>query len=169
MIAYAALLRAVNVGGTGKLAMTELAAMCREVGFTDPRTYIASGNVVFRSDEDAVRVRAALEERLLARAGKPVDVMIRTAAELAGVLERNPFAGLAPNRTIVLFLPEPPSATATTDVTGLGDERIALGERELYVHYGEGMARSKLRLSAERIGTGRNINTVAKLAAMTAA
>ena len=69
MTAYVALLRAVNVGGTGKLAMTELAAMCADAGFTDVKTYIASGNVVFRSSLPEAQVRAALDKRLEAYAG----------------------------------------------------------------------------------------------------
>ena len=57
MAAFIALLRAVNVGGTGKLPMTELKAMCEALGFTGVRTYIASGNVVFtsRKSESAVK------------------------------------------------------------------------------------------------------------------
>ena len=71
---YVALLRAVNVGGTGKLPMTELTAMCLDAGFADVQTYIASGNVVFSSKLGAAKVKAALEQRLHAYAGKPVGV-----------------------------------------------------------------------------------------------
>ena len=69
---YIALLRAVNVGGTGKLPMTDLQAMCRDAGFTKIRTYIASGNVVFQSAASAKKVRSELETRLLSYAGRPV-------------------------------------------------------------------------------------------------
>ena len=64
MPVYVALLRAVNVGGTGKLPMTELKTMCVAEGFADVQTYIASGNVVFTSKLSAARVKAALEKRL---------------------------------------------------------------------------------------------------------
>ena len=61
MTAYVALLRAVNVGGTGKLAMTDLAAMCKDAGFRQVKTYIASGNVIFTSAKSETTVKAALE------------------------------------------------------------------------------------------------------------
>ena len=100
MPAYAALLRAVNVGGTGKLPMAELQAMCEAEGYAGVRTYIASGNVVFHTGLVEVQVKAALERRLLAYAGKPVRVLVRTAAELARVLAANPFPDESPNRTV---------------------------------------------------------------------
>jgi uncharacterized protein (DUF1697 family) len=164
---YVALLRAVNVGGTGKLPMTELAAMCAAEGFTRVRTYIASGNVVFTSDRDAAGVKGALEARLAAHAGKPVGVCVRTAAEMAAVLAANPFpaaAGHPPNRTLAIFLDAPPPADALTHVKHRTTERLALGAREIYVAYGDAMAGSKLVVPAGRAGTARNLNTVAKLA-----
>src|ERR1700759_3301145 len=103
MAAWIALLRAVNVGGTGKLAMSELKAMCEELGFTSAKTYIASGNVVFESRKSEAAIKAALEKRLEAYAGKPVGVLVRSATEIAQVLADNPFAKLAPNRTMALF------------------------------------------------------------------
>ena len=87
VISYVALLRAVNVGGTGKLPMAELRAMCESAGFSSVKTYIASGNVVFRSKLPAAKVKALLEEALLKYAGKPVGVLLRTAAELKSVME----------------------------------------------------------------------------------
>ena len=86
MTAFVALLRAVNVGGTGKLPMSELKAMCEALGFEGVRTYIASGNVVFTSRKSEAAVKKALEARLEAYAGKPVGVMVRTAAEMQAVL-----------------------------------------------------------------------------------
>ena len=81
MTAFIALLRAVNVGGTGKLPMGELVAMCEALGYGQVKTWIASGNVVFTSDQDAAAVKAGLEAALLAWAGKPGAVMVRTADE----------------------------------------------------------------------------------------
>lgn len=164
MATYVALLRAVNVGGTGKLPMSELKAMCEEIGFSEVRTYIASGNVVFNSRLAAKSAKAKLEERLKEYAGKPVGVMIRSGAEMAAVLAANPFKSTAPNRTVAIFLDEPPPAAALEDVSGQKDEKIALGAREIYVFYGDGMADSKLKINAAKTGTARNINTVAKLA-----
>ena len=159
MPAYAALLRAVNVGGTGKLPMAQLQAMCEAEGYAGVRTYIASGNVVFHTGRDAAQVKAALERRLHQYTGKPVRVLVRTAAELARILAANPFPEQAPNRTVAIFLDHAPAADALATVSRQREERVALG----------GMAGSKLRIPAGEAGTGRNMNSVARLAAMAAA
>jgi uncharacterized protein (DUF1697 family) len=164
MTVYVALLRAVNVGGTGKLPMTELRAMCEAVGGKNVRTYIASGNVVFESGKREDVVKAALERALHAYAGKPVGVIVRTGQEMAAVLAANPFAAEAPNRTVAIFLDQAPPRDALAKVTGSQDEKLALGKREIYVHYGQGMAHSKLKIPAAVAGTARNMNTIAKLA-----
>jgi len=164
MTVFVALLRAVNVGGTGKLPMTELRAICQSAGFANVRTYIASGNVVLKSGEGEAAVKARLESALAAFAGRPVGVLVRTAQEMAMVLAANPFAEAPPNRTVAIFLDHPPPADALAAATGRRDEQMALGAREIYVSYGEAMAASKLRIPAARAGTARNINTIAKLA-----
>ncbi|MEI2456894.1 DUF1697 domain-containing protein [Lysobacter firmicutimachus] len=169
MTTYIALLRAVNVGGTGKLPMAELRAMCEAAGFSDVRTYIASGNVVLRSQLSAQRVQAALEDRLRAYAGKPVGVIVRTDADLRRALEANPFKQAAPNRAVLIFLDAAPPADALAAAKHRNGEEIALGEREIYVHYGDGMADSKLTIPAAKAGTARNLNTVAKLIEMAGA
>ena len=169
MTAFIALLRAVNVGGTGKLPMTELAAMCEAAGHQGVKTYIASGNVVFTSDRTEAAVKADLEARLAAYAGKPVGVMVRTAAEMAAVHAANPFPDAPGNRTVAIFLDAQPPADALSHAVGRQQEEMRLGEREIYVFYGDGMADSKLRIPAAKAGTARNLNTVAKLAAMAAA
>ncbi len=92
MSRFVALLRAVNVGGTGKLPMAELTAICVRCGFDGVRTYIASGNVVFAAEGDEMTIRTALEAELRAYAGKAVGVLVRTAAEIAAVAAANPFA-----------------------------------------------------------------------------
>ncbi|MCA1399299.1 DUF1697 domain-containing protein [Bradyrhizobium sp. BRP56] len=165
---YVALLRAVNVGGTGKLPMTELKAMCVDEGFADAQTYIASGNVVFSSKLGAAKVKAALERRLRAYAGKPVGVVVRNADEIAAVLKANPFPKAPPNYTVAIFLDEPPPKDALKDIKGQQDEEVRLGKREIYVAYGSGMGRSKLKIPAAAKGTARNINTIAKLAELAA-
>jgi uncharacterized protein (DUF1697 family) len=169
MTKYVALLRAVNVGGTGKLPMSELRAMCESIAFANVRTYIASGNVIFESDRSEAAVKAELERCLQAYAGKPVGVLIRTGPELAAILAGNPFQSAAPNRTVAIFLDAPPPADTLAGVSGQQTEEIALGKREIYVHYGNGMAESKLKIRAATSGTARNMNTVAKLAELAAA
>jgi uncharacterized protein (DUF1697 family) len=168
MPAYIALLRAVNVGGTGKLPMTELKAMCEQAGFDKVKTYIASGNVVFQSKKSEAQVKKLLEASVAAYAGKPVGVMVRTAAEMAAVLAANPFPDAPGNRTVAIFLDEHPPANALEAATGQRDEEMRLGLREIYVLYGQGMADSKLKIPVAKNGTARNINTVAKLAEMAA-
>ncbi|AWV07916.1 DUF1697 domain-containing protein [Marilutibacter maris] len=160
------LLRAVNVGGTGKLPMADLRALCVEAGFSDVRTYIASGNVVLRSTLPPDRVKATLERALETYMGRPVGVMVRTARELAGVLEDNPFPDAAPNRVVAVFLDAAPPADALMSVGGQRDERLALGRREIYIDYGSGMADSKLKVPASASGTARNMNTIARLVRM---
>jgi len=163
MPSYIAFLRAVNVGGTGKLPMAELRAMCESIGLTGVRTYIASGNVVFQSRLSEASVKAKLERCLEDYAGKPVGVAVRTGSELAAVLEGNPFKTAAPNRTVAIFLDAPPPTDALDAATGRKAEEMALGTREIYVHYGEGMADSKLKIPAAKTGTARNMNTIATL------
>lgn len=163
MPSYIAFLRAVNVGGTGKLPMAELRAMCESIGLTGVRTYIASGNVVFQSRLAEATIKAKLERCLEDYAGKPVGVLVRTGAELAAVLEGNPFKTAAPNRTVAIFLDNPPPPDALAAATGLRTEEMALGTREIYVHYGDGMADSKLKIPAAKTGTARNMNTIATL------
>jgi uncharacterized protein (DUF1697 family) len=163
MTVYVALLRAVNVGGTGKMPMADLKAMCVEAGLSDVRTYIASGNVVFSSTLKAAPVKTLLEKRLHAYAGKSVGVIIRTADELAAVLTANPFPKAAPNRTVAIFLDDAPPKDALSSVTGRKSEEVASGKREIFVHYGDGMADSKLKIPVAKMGTARNMNTVAKL------
>jgi len=166
--AFIALLRAVSVGGTGKLPMSELKEMCKALGFTGVRTYIASGNVVFTSRKSESAVKKALEAELESYAGKPVGVLVRSAAEMAQVLADNPFAKMAPNRTMAVFLDRAPPADTLSGLRGRKDEEVRLGRREIYIHYGDGMGQSKLVVPAAKAGTARNMNTVAALAKMAA-
>jgi uncharacterized protein (DUF1697 family) len=169
MTAFIALLRAVNVGGTGKLPMSELKTFCEDAGFEQVKTYIASGNVVFKSRLSEAKVKQALEAAMAAYAGKPVGVLVRTQAEMAAVLAQNPFPDAPPNRCLAIFLDTAPPADALDTVSHRKDEQLQLGLREIYVHYDDGMAESKLKIPAAKLGTGRNMNTIAKLAQMAAA
>lgn len=166
MMRYVALLRAVNVGKTGKLPMVDLKAMCGQAGFLQVQTYIASGNVVFGGDDAPAQLKAALETRLRDYAGRPVGVIIRSAAEMQAVLAANPFPDAVPSQTVVIFLDEPPPRDALARAAGQRDEVMHLGEREIFVHYASGIGRSKLKIPAASTGTARNMATVARLAAM---
>ena len=169
MTAFIALLRAVNVGGTGKLPMTELKAICEAAGFQSVKTYIASGNVVFQSSKKEAQVKSVLESALKAYADKPVGVMVRTAKEMAAILAANPFADKPGNCTVSIFLDHSPPKDVLNSVANQGTEQIKLGTREIYVYYPDRMGESKLKIQAAKTGTARNMNTVAKLAQMAAA
>jgi uncharacterized protein (DUF1697 family) len=168
MTTFIGLLRAVNVGGTGKLPMSDLKAMCLELGFEKVTTYIASGNVLFVSKLSEAKVKAKLAERLRRFAGKDVGVLVRTAAEMAEVLAGHPFPSARPNLSYTIFLDEAPPEDALARAVGRADEEMTLGTREIYVHYPSGAGRSKLRIPAAKQGTARNMNTVAKLAELAA-
>ena len=160
MTAYVALVRAVNVAGR-KLLMSDLKAIAEELGLERARTYIASGNLLFVSQKPEARLKMDLEAALERHMGKPIGVMVRTAAEMAAVVVANPFPK-AGKQTVAIFLDGAPPADA--EAKNVGDEEVALGKREIYVRYPSGMGRSKLRIPAAKDGTARNMNTVAKLA-----
>lgn len=160
-----ALLRAVNVGGSGKLPMAELRRMCEEAGFESVETYIASGNVVFHTDDGPERARTILEARLEAFAGVPVDVLVRSGREMADLVAANPFPDLPGNQVVALFLDRHPPKDLESFVSGLADERMVAADREVFIHYPEGQGQSKLKLDLG-VATARNMNTVTKLAEM---
>lgn len=165
---YVAMLRAVNVGGTGKLPMATLVRICEALGFDRVRTYIASGNAMFSTRMREQKVKAILEQTLADHADKPIGVLVRTEEEMAAVLAANPFPTEPPERTVAIFLDQAPPAGALEEVRGRRNELLALGAREIYVAYKDGIAHSKLVIPAAASGTARNMNTVAKLAAMAA-
>jgi uncharacterized protein (DUF1697 family) len=167
MAIFIALLRAVNVGGTGTSPMSDLKSLCEGLGLTDTRTYIQSGNVVFGSAWSEGRVKTHLEAALLTHMKQPVDVLVRSAAEMAAVLKRNPFPSAPGNKVYVFFLDTPPNKAAFAAIKIPGREEMRLTGREVYMHYPDGMGRSKLKLTSLGVATARNINTVAKLVAMT--
>lgn len=167
MTAFVALLRAVNVGGR-KLAMADLKGIADELGFSRSSTFIASGNLLFDSDDPEEKLRRMLEKRLQLHMGKNVGVMLRTADEMAAVVAANPFPERPGNNVQAFFMNErPPADLLDTIRNKADDERVAPGIREVYVAYGEkGIGRSRLRIPAAETGTARNMNTVAKLAAL---
>jgi uncharacterized protein (DUF1697 family) len=167
MQCFVVLLRAVNVGGTGKLPMSDLKLMCEQLGFQNVRTYISSGNVVLNSQWDEQITQHKLEVQLNTYARKKVGIYLRTPQEMAAILSENPFADAPGNRNVVIFLQHPPPANTIEQLSGQVDEKLILGKREIYVNYGQGMSTSKLKIPAAKLGTARNMNTVAKLVEMT--
>jgi uncharacterized protein (DUF1697 family) len=165
MQTFIALLRGINVGGTGILPMKELVALCGDLGFVGARTYIQSGNAIFRSRLLEEAVRKKLESALVDKMGKKIDVMVRTPAELRSVLKENPFPDREPAKVAVAFLAGPPPQEALRKLVTPGNEQVRAGKREIYVYYPDGMGRSKLKLPLGGAATTvRNVNTVGKLA-----
>lgn len=166
MPTFVALLRSVNVGGTGKLPMADLKALCERCGFTGVKTYIASGNVILDTRETAAKVKAKLEAALLKPMGKPCLVFIRTADELEAALAANPWPDANPSRTIITFLDTAPPKDAIKGWPIPGKERLALVGRELFAHFPDGQADTKLKVPFADVGTGRNLNTTRALLAL---
>jgi uncharacterized protein (DUF1697 family) len=164
MTSFVALLRGVNLMGATTLRMSDLKAIAEELGLQSVRTYIASGNLLFASRKGESAIKAALEQAVKVHMAREIGVMVRTADEMAAAVAANPFAEEPGNRVAAIFLDEPPPAGALDAAKNVADERMALGTREIYVHYPSGQGQSKLAIPAAAKGTARNLNTVAKLA-----
>ena len=164
MTAFVAMVRAVNLGADSTLPSAELRRIGVTCGFGNVRTFIASGNLLVTADvneaEVAGRVRVGVEAHL----GKPVLVLVRSTAEMAEIARSNPFPDDPGNRVVAFFLSDPPSQAMLDAATGVNAERLALGRREIIIAYDEGMGRSKLKLPVFKLGTGRNMNSVSKMA-----
>ncbi len=169
MRTYIALFRGINVGGRNALPMKELVAILQDLGSNDVRTYIQSGNALFRSKESDVsrlsrRIRAAVNER---RGFEP-HVMLLELADLERAIRENPFpeAETDPRTLHAGFLAEPPGSPNLAGLEKLkaSNERYHLGDRVFYLHAPDGIGRSKLAAGAERLlgvpMTDRNWRTV---------
>lgn len=165
---FAVFLRAVNVGGTGKLAMQDLRRLCEECGFEQIKTYIASGNVAVSTTLSATEIAVLLEAKLQTFAGRPVGVFVRSAAELKHIVEANPFPQAKDNQVSAILLDTDAEQALSGEIKGQRDEVIIAGQGALYVHYPSGMGTSKLRIRGAEHGTARNMNTMVKMAGMTA-
>ncbi|MDE2384981.1 MAG: DUF1697 domain-containing protein [Alphaproteobacteria bacterium] len=162
----AAFLRAVNVGGTGKLPMSELRAICEGLGFTAVQTYIASGNVVFETKLAAPAAKEKLSLALDKHMGKPVGVFLRDAAGLRTLLDENPFPQADGARHMIILLDETPNAEMIANARFITDEDIRPGTAALHVHYPTGQGASKLKIPGAQQGTARNRNTIIKMLAL---
>ena len=180
MPTYVVLLRAVNVGGTGKLPMADFRKLLEGLGFKNVQTYIQSGNAVFDASGSAAKVKAAITGGLEKLLGAQAEVMIRTHEQLSHVIEENPFAaeaGADGARVHVCFLAGPAAATAKAALTEIVEkypqrrDRFHLAGDHIYFHLPDGAAETKFTgKTLDRAigvpGTGRNWNTVLKLHAM---
>ena len=167
------LLRGVNVGGKNKIKMDALRDLCGSLELRGPVTHLNSGNVVFEAPARAVpKLAARMESAIESACGFRTNVILRTAAEFAAVIERNPFAGreLDPAKVLVYFVGGEVSAEARTKISAITGvpEEVRITACELYIHFAIGMARPKLSLASidralKAPATGRNWNTVLKL------
>jgi uncharacterized protein (DUF1697 family) len=173
MTQLVALLRGVNVGGRTMIPMPSLKASLEDLGHEDVVTYIQSGNVVFKSRvKDPAK---EIEERIAEDFGVPVTVIVRTPAELRKIVKANPFAKVKEGKKVnVVFLRETPPKSAAAGLSSdrsPGDELVLKG-RDLYVHYANGQAKTKitndwLEKTLGTRATSRNWNTVLKLVELT--
>jgi len=166
MSMFASLLRGINVGGKTNLGMPALAQVYEKLGLTGVRTLLRSGNVIFRGKKSAKEIEDAIEKRFAFRP----KVFLRTAAELRAALAANPFPDAArddPGHLLIVFFEKPPDVSALAEYRG--PERAKLVGRDLFVHYTEGIGRSKLNpfldRKVEERGTARNWTTVNKVIA----
>jgi len=171
---YIAMLRGINVGGHKKVPMDQLRALCERLGFTRVRTYIQSGNVVFKADKTSpAALSTKMEDAIQASFGFPASVISRTAVELATVIGANPFreeSQAEPAKLYVAFLSHSPSADAIKKIEALAtkDERLHCGRQEVYLYYRNGMGQAKLtgavlEKALAVAATARNWNTVTQL------
>jgi uncharacterized protein (DUF1697 family) len=179
MPAYAALLRGINIGPNKRVAMADLRRLVEGIGGEEVETYVQSGNAVFRSSaRSGAKLEQALHRALADDLGLDVEVLVRSAAELARLVDGNPFAADEddPKKLHVTFLAEKP---ATAKVRALldeaaGSERAEVTGRDIYLHFPDGYGRAVLTnpLVERRLGvvaTTRNWRTVLALRDLTAA
>ena len=175
MVTWIALLRGINVGGRNILPMKELAALLLELGLEDVKTYIQSGNVVFRSSSEekrhlANRIATAVEKSF----GFRIQILLISKVEFQQAIEENPFPGTIDNPKALHFFflaesPDAPNLAALNDIK-LADEEFVLARCTFYLHAPQGVGRSKLAQRVEKLlgvpVTARNWRTVCKIAAM---
>lgn len=171
MTVYIGLLRAVNLGAHGKVAMPELRKLVENLGFDDVRTLLNSGNLVFKGER--ADVEAFLEASAAKQLGLQTDVFVRTGSQWSEAVAANPFPDEAtddPSHLVMVCLKEAPKPGAVDELRAAvkGREIVKAEGRQLYITYPDGIGTSKLtmplieRKLAGR-GTGRNWNTVLKL------
>ena len=169
------MLRGVNVGGHNQIKMDALRALYESLGLKNPKTYVQSGNVVFRTKErDLVQLAQQIEKAIEQKFGFRPGVILRTSSDLNDVVAKNPFAkqrGINPGKLLVVFVNEQPGqddGDLLQRTKAAGEEVKAIG-REFYLYFPNGAGRSKLFAAVGKLkksGTSRNWNTVTKLLEM---
>lgn len=178
MAVYVALLKGINVGGHRRVAMSDLRDLVARLGFADVRSLLQSGNLLFRGPPGATgRLEQLLEVETHKRLGLRTEFFVRTEKEWRTVLAHNPFSREAlrdPGHLIVMFLKDAPGAKAAQALQAAitGREIARTRDRHAYIVYPDGAGRSRLthtliEKTLGTRGTGRNWNTVRKLAVLT--
>jgi uncharacterized protein (DUF1697 family) len=174
---YAALLRGINLGARNRIAMADLRELVEGIGGTDVRTYVQSGNVVFRSGRGAADLAGRLESAIAGELGLDVTVVIRTARQLRDLVTRNPFARskAAPKTLYATFLAATPEQERVRRLgeQDVGPERFEIVGQDVYLFLPNGYGRVKLsNATLERqlgvAATTRNWRTVTALAELAA-
>jgi uncharacterized protein (DUF1697 family) len=171
------MLRGVNLVSHNRIKMDALRTLYESLGLRDAETYVASGNVVFRTKAQSLTALAKRIESAIERDfGFRPRVILRTTSELRDAIARNPFRtrrGIEPNKLLVMFLESHPAAEALEQVLKIkaDPEEMHIHGREVYIYFPNGMARPKLSwVTVEKklkiAGTGRNWNSVTKLLEM---
>ena len=179
MTSFVALLRGINVGGHKSVAMAQLREFGESLGFLEVQTLLQSGNMIFKAKAGgATKIEAMLENEAEKRFGHRIDFLVRSAGEWQEIVAHNSFqdeAASDPSHLLVMCLRAEPKAKAVTELKAAisGREYFRVKGRELYLVYPDGIGRSKLTgaLIESRLGTrgtGRNWNTVWKIAEMLA-
>jgi uncharacterized protein (DUF1697 family) len=173
MPTYIALLRGINLGPRNKIAMADLRELLQSLGHENVRTLILSGNAIFTSRRRSIpRLERQIERAIKQRFGHEIRVLIRSADEMAAVVDGNPLAGRATDgsRLFALFLERDPDRRRVDaiDADAFAPEEFRLGDRVIYVLVRWGVQGSKLlpALSDKRLGvamTNRAWDTVTKL------
>ncbi len=180
MSVHIALLRGVNVGGNKKVAMADLCDMVTGLGFTDARSLLNSGNLVFGSTKsDVAAIERLLEREASSRLGLQTEFFIRSATDWQAVIAANPFPEEArrdPGHLVVMCLKDPTTAKRVEALQAAitGPEVVRAAKTHVYITYPAGIGTSRLTnamidKALGTRGTGRNWNTVLKLGALAAA
>lgn len=178
MPAYAALLRAINLGSRNKISMPDLRRLFEDgLGANDVATHVQSGNVVFRVPERApAKVESAIEERISADLGLDIKVLVRTKAQLTKIVADSPYARSADvTKLHVTFLVDQPDAerVAAIDASKFEPDEFTVIGRDVHLHCPDGYGRTKLNNAffekkLAQVGTTRNWKTVTTLVEMAA-
>lgn len=176
---YIALLRAVNVGGRHKIKMADLRDTLAGVGLDHVRTYIQSGNILFESNAPQASLHTRITNSIEERFGFPVDLVLRTVAELADIIENSPFLEPAESeespsghvKLYVALLQSLPGhgALQRLEQCASEQERYRVVGRDIYLYLNQGMRHSKLAPQVHNLSvpvTVRNWKTLTKLHAM---